>query len=269
MQYKAHEQHLCLAGWFGTRSTLSVRVDSIKLLELLIGPVMHEKLRRPNGNNCCCRARGATQHFTFERYPVLLPLSPCDQLQLLLFLQGYQWFEEQPPCLAHHSLLLLIQQIQLLQRAEGLAAGVLCFRGSLSVLQICPAHLQLPHEVFVNVLPQGIAADRIGRLTSLGQDVAGARWPQQSRELWWCQHVCAKVVHSAVKVFTPIFTFWLLCIKGNCQQSVTRTQSKDTPCLAFKFVACLATVNSFLKGYLFTMTLQPLPRQPLPAPLLT
>lgn len=167
--------------------------------------------------------RGA---FTFECDPVLLPLPSCDQLQLLLLLQGHQGFEEQPPCLAHHSLLFLIQQIQLLQGTEGLATGVLCFRRGLRVLQVHPAHLQLSHEVFINVLPQGITADSIGGLASLGQGMAGARRPQQSGELWWCQCVRSEVVRSAVKVFTPIFILWLLCIKGIYLQSVTRTMIK-------------------------------------------
>lgn len=139
---------------------------------------MCEMPLRHDGKNCCCQGEGSMWWFTFECDPVLLPLPSCDQLQLLLLLQGHQRFEEQPSCLAHHSLLFLIQQIQLLQGTKGLATGVFCFRRGLHILQVHPAHLQLSHEVLINVLPQGITADCVGGLASLGQDMAGATRPQ-------------------------------------------------------------------------------------------
>ena len=111
---------------------------------------------------------------TFQRHPVLFPLPPRHQLQLPLLLQRDQGFEEEPPGFADHSLLLLKEQVQLLQRAERLAAGLGGLCGGLHVLRAGPAHLQLSHEVLVNVLLEGIAAHRKGGFASVRQDVRRA-----------------------------------------------------------------------------------------------
>lgn len=106
---------------------------------------------------------------TFQRHPVLLPFPPSHQLQFPLLLQGDKGFEEEPPGFPDHSLLLLKEQIQLLQGAQRLAARLHGFRGRVGVLHVGPAHFQLSHEVLVNVLLEGIAANHMSGFASLRQ----------------------------------------------------------------------------------------------------
>lgn len=89
---------------------------------------------------------------TFERDPVLPPLSPSHQLQLPILVQGHQRLEGEPACPANHALLLLQQLVQLFQGAQRIAAGVLRVRGG-ALLHPTPTGLQLTHEVLVDVLP--------------------------------------------------------------------------------------------------------------------
>lgn len=139
---------------------------------------------------------------TFQCYPVLFPLPPGHQLQLLFLLQSDEGFEEQPSSFSDHPLLLLKEQIKLLQRAEGPTAGVCGFCGRFYMLCAGPAHFQLPHEILINVLLEGIAANCMSRFASLGQDLSRAPRPQWSRHLEGPLHVCIQSIWAAVKVVT-------------------------------------------------------------------
>ena len=141
---------------------------------------------------------------TFKCHPVLLPFPPGHQFQLPFLLQGDEGFEEQPPSLAHHPLFLLKEQVQLLQRAEWPAAGLGRLRGRLEVLRVGPAHLQLSHEILVNVLLEGVAADRMSGFASVGQDMSGAPCPQGRRPLGGPLRVHVQPIRTAVKVVTAL-----------------------------------------------------------------
>lgn len=115
---------------------------------------------------------------TFKCDPVLLPLPPGHQLQLPLLLQRDQGFEEEPAGFPDHPLLLLKQQVQLLQGAQRLAAGLRGFRRRVYVLCVGPAYFQLAHEVFINVLSERVAANGVSGFASLGQELSRAPRPQ-------------------------------------------------------------------------------------------
>lgn len=107
---------------------------------------------------------------TFQGHPVLFPLSPSHQLQFPLLLQGDKGFEEEPPSFPDNPLLLLKEQIQLFQRAEGLAAGLHSLCGRFHLLCVGPAHFQLSHEILVDIL----SADRVSGFASVRQGLSQA-----------------------------------------------------------------------------------------------
>lgn len=84
-------------------------------------------------------------------------------------MQGEQGFKRQPPGSPHHALLLFKQQVQLLQGALRRLAATLALLGASgwvrSVSRTRPSlsdpHFQLPHEVLVNILADGVAGCRL------------------------------------------------------------------------------------------------------------
>lgn len=161
---------------------------------------------------------------TFECDPVLSPLPPRHQLQLPFLLQSDEGLEEEPPGFPDHPLLLLKEQVQLLQGAEGLAAGLGGLRGRVWVLRVGPAYFQLPHEVLIDVLAEGIAANGVSGLASLGQELSRAPRPQRGRWLEGPLHVPVQSLRAAVKVVAAFLGPRLL----GATDTTTR-QSSHTP----------------------------------------
>ena len=141
---------------------------------------------------------------TFKCYPVLFPLPPSHQLQLPFLLQSDKGFEEEPSGFPDHPLFLLKEQVQLLQGAQWLAAGLRGFCRRVYVLRVGPAYFQLAHEIFINVLSEGVAANGMSRFASLGQELSRAPGPQWGRCLEGSLDVCVQSIWAAVKVLAAL-----------------------------------------------------------------
>lgn len=110
---------------------------------------------------------GPSFQLTFQGHPVLLPLAAAGhELQLAVFVQRDERFEGEPAGPPHHTLLLLEQHVQLLHGALGRLAAAVALLGAggrlppLAAAATAPrrrASFQLPHEVLVDVLADGVA----------------------------------------------------------------------------------------------------------------
>lgn len=192
-----------------------------------MGPLTSPGKRAAGGSNAC--GPWVSNALTFKCYPELFPLPPSHQLQLPFLLQSDKWFEKEPPGFPDHPLFLLKEQIQLLQRAEWLTAGLCGFRGRFYVLRVGPAHLQLSHEILVNVLLEGIAADHMSRFASLGQDLSRAPWPQWSQHWRGPLHLHIQSIWEAVKVVTALLGPRLLWAMQMTTHQRLHTRSVPSP----------------------------------------
>lgn len=121
-------------------------------------------------------------------------------------MQRDERFEGEPAGSPHHTLLLLEQQVQFLHGALGRLAAAVALLGAggrlppLAAAAAAPRHrasLQLPHEVLVDVLADGVASRLVDGARGLGP--RGPREPEEAGDLGGGAGVGSQAVHAAVE----------------------------------------------------------------------
>lgn len=173
---------------------------------------------------------GDSHSFTFQGDPVVLPLAPGHELQLPVLVEGDEGLEGEPASPSDHPLFFLEQQVELLQWAQGLfTAGLRALRRltlltaatTTATAQSSSLGFQLPHEVLVDVLAQGVrplvqgagwfAARRQGLGTRAGPGLGVASGvPVDAGTLGGRAGVGSEAIHTTVKALTGVFIPGLL-----------------------------------------------------------